>query len=168
MRRQFVFKGPDTLVRLARNGPSILPNLPPRRKSLSTTVDTRRGLRGPDAAPDCHFYRSSLGPSADGPPGPDGPESSPPAAAERLLMAGEELLIPGVFVVPGPPGPSFVFSSSFGGPLLLCPPPAIRCHSPRMRHRLRRRPSPADPLRRGDGASLVGRFGVMARGLGWG
>lgn len=61
-------------------------------------------------------YRNSLGPSADGPPGPDGPENSP-AAAERLLMAGEELLIP-VFVVPGPPGPSFVF----GGPLLLYPP----------------------------------------------
>ena len=104
-------------------------------------------------------YRNSLGPSADGPPGPDGPENSP-AAAERLLMAGEELLIPGVFVVPvPPPGPSFVFG---GGPLLLYPPSdPVSLASYALS--LEASPEPCGPLAK-RGRGIVGRAAwVIAR-----
>ena len=108
-------------------------------------------------------YRNSLGPSAGGPPGPDGPENSP-AAAERLLMAGEELLIPGVFVVPGPPVPSFVV---FGGPLLLYPPSdPVSLASYALS--LEASPEPCGPLAK-RGRGIVGRaVGVIARNGVWG
>ncbi len=108
-------KGPDIQGRPTRNRVLLPPDLPPRRKNLAMTVDTRRVAA---RIRPLVTYRNSRGPSDGGPGGPDAPENSP-AAAERLLMAGDELRNPGVFVVPCPPGPpSFVL----GGPLLLYPP----------------------------------------------
>ena len=79
-------------------------------------------------------------------------------------MAGEELLTPGVFVVPGPPVPSFVV---FGGPLLLYPPSdPVSLASYALS--LEASPEPCGPLAK-RGRGIVGRaVGVIARNGVWG
>ena len=141
-------------MRLARNGPSILSPTSLRGEKFCPRRSTPVVVCGPDTAPADHlpeqprtFRRWS---TRTGRPG-ELPGRSRKAAHGRRGA-------PHPRGVRGP-RPSRPLVRVLGGvrPLCCCcAPPAIRHHSPRMRCRLRRRPSPADPLRRGDGASLVG------------